>query len=93
MAGDLFSIKLKNMPTNSSGDGISFREGFFFFFKTLEMTAGGQRACNLPSTMEGKSTEVIHVANALLANGYPLAIISKVLKKKKPIYISISHII
>ena len=39
MAGDLFSIKLKNMPTNSSGDGISSRESFFFF-KTLEMTEG-----------------------------------------------------
>ena len=98
MAGDLFSIKLKiiiikNMPTNSSGDGISSGEGFFFFVKTLEMTAGGRRACNLPSTMEGKSTEVLHVTNVLLANGYPLAINSKVLKKKKPIYISISRII
>ena len=40
MAGDLFSIKLKNMPTNSYGDGISSGEGFFFF-KTLEMMAGG----------------------------------------------------
>ena len=42
------------------------------------------RACNLPSTMEGKLSEVIHVTNALLANGYPPAFIFKVLKKKKP---------
>ena len=41
MTGDLFSIKLKNMPINSSGDGISSGKVFFFFFKTLEMTAGG----------------------------------------------------
>ena len=41
-------------------------------------------ACNLPSTMEGKSSEVIHVTNALLINGYPPVVISKVLKKRKP---------
>ena len=34
--------------------------------------------------MEGKSSEIIHVTNALLANGYPPAVISKVLKRKKP---------
>ena len=33
--------------------------------------------------MEGKSSEVNHVTNALLANGYPPAVISNVLKKKK----------
>ena len=34
------------------------------------------RACNLRSTMEGKSTEFIYVTNALIANGYPPAVIS-----------------
>ena len=38
--GFIFRIKLKNMSTNSSGDEISSGESFFFF-KTLEMTAGG----------------------------------------------------
>ena len=42
------------------------------------------RACHLPNTimMERKSSEVYHVTNALLANGYPPAVISKVLKMK-----------
>ena len=40
------------------------------------------RACNLPNTMERKSSEVYHVTNALLANGYPPAVISKVSKMK-----------
>ena len=42
------------------------------------------RACILPNTLEGKSSEAKHVTNALLANGYPPAVISNVLKKKKP---------
>ena len=37
MAGGLFSLKLKNMPTNSSGEEINSREGLVF--KILEMTA------------------------------------------------------
>ena len=41
------------------------------------------RAYNLPSTTEGKSLEVNYVTNALLANGYPHAFISNVIKKKK----------
>ena len=40
------------------------------------------RACNLPNTLEGKSFEVNHVINALLANGYSPAVISNLLKKK-----------
>ena len=41
------------------------------------------RACNLPSTIEGKPSKVIHVNSAFFANGYPPTFISKVLKKKK----------
>ena len=41
------------------------------------------RACNLPNTFEGKLSEVNHVTNALLAKGYPAAVMSNVLKKKK----------
>ena len=41
------------------------------------------RACNLPNTLEGKSSEVNHVTNALLANGYLPAIISNFFYKKK----------
>ena len=40
------------------------------------------RACNLPNTLEGKSSEVNYVTNTLLANGYPPAVISNVLKEK-----------
>ena len=42
------------------------------------------RACNLLNTMEGRSSEVNYVTNALLANGYQPAVISHVLKMKKP---------
>ena len=44
-------------------------------------------SCNMlvqPNTMEGKLSEVNYVSNALLANCYPPAVISNVLKKKKP---------
>ena len=46
------------------------------------------RACNLPSTIEGKPSKVIHVNNALLANGYPAAVIPKVLRDKELMGIS-----
>ena len=42
-----------------------------------------KRACNLPSTADGKSKQVKHVSDALKANGYPQSIISNILKKKR----------
>lgn len=44
------------------------------------------RACTLPSTMEGiKSSEIYNwVTNTFLAKGYPPAVISNVLKKTFP---------
>ena len=42
------------------------------------------RACNLPSTMERKLSEINYVTNTLLANGYPPAVISNVSKKTFP---------
>ncbi|KAL9981760.1 hypothetical protein ACROYT_G010507 [Oculina patagonica] len=40
------------------------------------------RATKLPSTAQGKNTEINHVTDALRANNYPSNIISNILKKK-----------
>ena len=40
------------------------------------------RATKLPSTAQGKNTEINHVTDALLANNYPSDIISNILNKK-----------
>ena len=41
-------------------------------------------ASNLPSNNEGKTQEIIHVTDALKANGYPSTVISNTLNKKAP---------
>ena len=40
------------------------------------------RATNLPSTKQGKETELIHVTDALRFNNYPQNVISNILKEK-----------
>ena len=40
------------------------------------------RATKLPSTAQGKNTEINHVTDALLSNNYPSDIISNILKRK-----------
>ena len=42
------------------------------------------QASNLPSNNEGKTQEIIHVTDALKANGYPSTVISNTLNKKAP---------
>ena len=41
-----------------------------------------QRATKLPSTKQGKETELIHVNDALRSNNYPQTVISNILRKK-----------